>query len=315
MVTLHKGNFFKYIDIEGGKKSLKRRTFKFSVPSVTNDPFECYGGLIADDQRDIFEQLIKDDIRTNKRVEKLKKIVDQNQLENEITKIVNGSMPEKITLFNKVRDIFSIASFSRRNDIHLMWSYYAQNHQGICIGYDMQNSKFNKGIWFLKINYTRKIIPISFEPQKEHSHLLHWVTTKSYDWVHEQEVRLVDLNVKRNMKNVFFEQYEKELVKKITFGINTPIKEINDIIEIVKKTYPNQQIEYTKMVVGDKQFTMKEVPYVTPQKSYLRSAALKYSNLLFKPKIPFVFSYCRLFILRKISVSLDNLLLFLRRLS
>jgi len=67
--------------------------------------------------------------------------------------------------------------------------------------------------------------------------LLDWITTKSYDWELEKEVRLVDLNIKRTRGKVVFKQYDRKILKKITFGINTPIniKEINAIIRIVKK--------------------------------------------------------------------------------
>ena len=312
MVTLHKGNFFKYIDIEGGKKSLKRGTFKFSVPSITNDPFECYGGLIANNQRDYFiEQLVKEDIFNNKRVKKLKKIVNENILNNAIKELVYDQTPDQMSIFNKVRDIFSIASFSRKNDIHLMWSHYAQNHQGVCIGYEMANSKFYKNIFLLKIDYKRRVTPISFNPQKLDITLLDWITTKSYDWELEKEVRLVDLNIKRNKGKVVFKQYERKILKKITFGINTPLKEINSIIRIVKKNYPNQQVIFTKMEVGDKQFTLKEVPFISTPKS----TAMKNFILLHKPKLPFIFLYCRLYVSRKISIFLDKVIVFLRRLS
>ena len=99
MDTLHTSRFFKYIDIEGGKKSLKKRTFKFSVPSVTNDPFECYGGLIENDQReDLIKQLIDEDILKNSRVGKLKKIVDEDTLNSSITKHINDITADHVSL-------------------------------------------------------------------------------------------------------------------------------------------------------------------------------------------------------------------------
>ncbi|MDO4332786.1 MAG: DUF2971 domain-containing protein [Eubacteriales bacterium] len=84
---------------------------------------------------------------------------------------------------NLQRTVF-IACFSERPDSLLMWGHYANNHRGICVGYDLKK---------LIENYD--CLPVIYEeelPQNiNNAHILKDTLTKYRDWEYEKEWRII----------------------------------------------------------------------------------------------------------------------------
>ena len=94
-----------------------------------------------------------------------------------------------------------ICSLSKVYDSLLMWTYYG-NHQGVCIGLDMEKAreylsgihcKLHMGAIEMDVQY-RDVIekPDYFYDAKDYFHYL--LYTKAKAWEHEQEVRLLLLD-------------------------------------------------------------------------------------------------------------------------
>jgi len=165
-------------------------------------------------------------------------------------------------LMEAQRQLVSIASFSKRNDIALMWSYYAKSHTGIVIGYNFPHGGIKVGgdaAFLHELEYMEDIKTIDAIPGIPEP-ILKWVLTKSFDWKHEKELRLVRFETKDPEGNQFFNHHPQHIVK-ISFGINTSQSDIKDILQILDENYPNHEIEFTKMEIGTELFTIKEVPF------------------------------------------------------
>lgn len=88
-----------------------------------------------------------------------------------------------------------VACFSEVNDSILMWSYYADKHQGICLEYDPtllnDGSTDNKNLFnaFQKVHYSEKQYN-DLQYMHSSSDLESTVFTKALCWAHEQEWRI-----------------------------------------------------------------------------------------------------------------------------
>ncbi len=107
----------------------------------------------------------------------------------------------------------------------LMWSHYAANHKGICIGYDTKGFEF-PGL-AMPINYQKERIRVDvtdlffYDEIPDHSDLIFKILrTKSVDWNYEKEWRF--FGVKFGEGEVYragFEfPFDRTKIKEIIFG-------------------------------------------------------------------------------------------------
>ncbi len=90
-----------------------------------------------------------------------------------------------------------ICCLSRANDSIPMWSYYADNHSGFCVGFDAEGLA-KVGDLAVEVQYgdaypTLEFLGIDLNRLREGVALQH-LTTKSSQWAHEHEVRLLSLS-------------------------------------------------------------------------------------------------------------------------
>jgi hypothetical protein len=110
-----------------------------------------------------------------------------------------------------------IACFTSRNDNTRMWSHYASEHTGFCIGYKTSGVSLDN--WdIISVNYNNKIpslrktddfrSPKAFELYKE------LVRTKSTDWKDQEEWRFISSELFGSCIEV-----EQDDIVSITFGL------------------------------------------------------------------------------------------------
>lgn len=94
---------------------------------------------------------------------------------------------------NMQRTIF-LASFSERSDSILMWSHYANNHKGVCIGYSLKEliEKYD----FFPVVYEGRL-----QQYTDGSSELREILTKYTDWSYEKEWRLIQKDEKGKSLN------------------------------------------------------------------------------------------------------------------
>lgn len=103
------------------------------------------------------------------------------------------------------RDNTYICSLSKRNDIGLMWSMYADEHKGCCIEVEVTAKSWQE--IDVKYSSTSSIIKGTKDADMEKI-----LSIKSLQWQYEEEVRFVKETSKRERMSI--------KIKKIYLGIN-----------------------------------------------------------------------------------------------
>ena len=127
-----------------------------SVASKFNDPFDCRPLINVD--------ITYDDDRVKKFYKSL------------------------FELGNKFMEHTYVSCFASKEDSLCMWSYYADNHKGICTEYD--TNTLIAGELVVPVDYSNETFCLSKRVEEEKL-LLKGTATKSEDWKHEEEWRMV----------------------------------------------------------------------------------------------------------------------------
>lgn len=179
----------------------------FSPPSRFNDPFDC-----------------RIDIR---------KVLENHAVDQ-----------KAIVVIEKLVKEVGVACFAYDLNNTLMWSHYAQNHEGLCITYEIPQQHI--------IDNQDKILgwsPVLYDPQeidrllvekkdKPEELITVLLSSKSESWRYEQEFRIVS-------RTPGPQKIEKEWIKQICFGLNTSDEDMRLIRKIVAEKY--QHVTICKM--------------------------------------------------------------------
>ncbi|WP_419227630.1 DUF2971 domain-containing protein [Alteromonas sp. OM2203] len=151
-----------------GIENLKNRRLKVSDFSNVNDPFELLGIELRD------------------------KVV---------RKAVNF---EK----SQISERYGLLCFSTDKYNPVQWAHYAENHKGVCLGFDIPEKKLKK------VKYVAERLARETLDQPDCNEKL--LTTKFNHWSYEQERRLIiDLNSNKiNGGGLRFESFSDEMVLK-----------------------------------------------------------------------------------------------------
>lgn len=153
-------------------------------------------------------------------------------------------------MYKYLMDRVKIACLGSSNNNILMWSHYADKHEGICIGYDIKDPNLYKdSTTMFKIVYDREIInlnnfvntdycsPKNLDNIREED-LENYIETlklflyKSKEWAYENEYRILKYDELGSSNGI-----SKPLkIKSICFGANINKYYKKTIIDIVKDT-------------------------------------------------------------------------------
>lgn len=155
-----------------------------------------------------------------------------------------------------------IGCLSLKNNNSLMWSHYADKHEGMCIEYDLKDFlESNIGnISIIKVNYTGEIINeqgnikihrnrLSLPDENESdsynlsisNELIDILSTKSKEWEYEKEYRIIKyFNNDSNVLNL--------PIKSICFGAKTPKEDKY----LLRKILSNKNIEFYEANFNDR---------------------------------------------------------------
>lgn len=184
MIKNPPSTLYKYYEVKDFlPKILSGESLKFSCPFDFNDPFEsrsCYQIDNSDEgKRFIHEKLKENYSNPSKRISEAQRIQrkfsDPRPIDEE---------PAYQELIRKI----GVCCFSEVKDSILMWSHYANEHKGICIGFDTTKSLF-RFAW--QVNYQEEF-PITKRPSESVDVLLDkTMLTKADCWSYEKEWRIV----------------------------------------------------------------------------------------------------------------------------
>lgn len=268
-------SLFKYMPINANTLgSIIKNEYWFSKPTFFNDPLDCGIQLLNNINKrtlatiihaDITRQELKNkktkqsqDETTQKFKDFLKKIestnyINSNQLYEDFQPIATKAIE------NYSRDIqeIGILSLSEINDNILMWSHYAEQHQGVCLEFERsEDNVLSNNNSTLPIRYSIKkpLITLSEEVlgdeklKKEIKRSL--VFTKSVDWSYEREWRVIQPqgNTLQNINSP---------LKRIYFGVKTNEAHKKTIADIVSR----RPIELMEMQLKPNEFGLISTPY------------------------------------------------------
>lgn len=144
-------------------------------------------------------------------------------------------------IFEKQRKTTGVACFSATPTNILMWSHYANNHQGIVCEFtpdlfkDSLSEHFTGkplGVDYLIGNSYKLLSYAKFGKEKEQQFVFE-LLGKATDWAYEQEYRFIDLNVDKGFGRN--KPFKPESLKSIIFGTKTPEDEKQRIKELCAK--------------------------------------------------------------------------------
>lgn len=235
--------FYHYSSFETSINNIiLQQSLKFSNPIEFNDPFDCSEKLlnIRFNPSHIDEVLKQNHSQYNRKDRRSLKI-------KEIKRQQNAIMKEK-------REEFKICCFSGKNDNVLMWSHYAEKHNGICCGFKFPVN-IPKKFAIKPVRYQKSINKLEGEANLDKI-VLYWLTTKSQIWDYEDEYRAISISKKPSISYEFI-NYDLKYLKEIIFGCNVKEKQINATIKKLKKEIPIKQIEFKRAYLNTSDFNIK----------------------------------------------------------
>lgn len=266
-------------------ETLENDTVYFSQYTDFNDPFELSTPFpnLARMYSNASEQL---DILHKKG---FFSAANYYELKNICERIVKNGNPELDKTHKTIREKMAktgIYSLSKVNNEILMWSHYADNHRGFCIGFENLHLNTAPQVKQLPVNYKTTFTDLSdptiiinyyvnvfhnfvhlpdkaWNAKREKlakvvKHIddqrggISVLTDKYEKWAYEQEIRLID------ERNFGLKQFNPRCMKSITFGLRTNQQEINNIIDICKKN-KKEHIKFFKAEKHDEKFELKIV--------------------------------------------------------
>ena len=245
---------YKYLTTEIGKIVLTNCSIRFTQPVALNDPFETHW---------LYEDAIKEEtLRIIKEEFPLKfgrKMTDDEQL----------SLPTKVEeVISKLPYDYSekigFLSLSKENNISLMWSHYADEHQGLVIGFDSEIFPDADEVEYSEIR------PTYTEPEDRDAGIKQFIKllmTKSEHWRYEQEFRSIDFLenadsvAKEQPKgfNVYLFKFPPDCIKEVIFGCLTPQSERKEIAEMITKDFQSAKLSEAKL--SNASFDLDILPY------------------------------------------------------
>jgi hypothetical protein len=189
---------------EYGLSNLKNKHLKVSEFKNLNDPFEFLGVEMSDK-----------DVRKALNFEK--------------------------SLISKSKGLIC---FSESKYDPVQWAHYADNHKGVCLGFEIPKKKLSK-VKYVSSRLAKSTID---DPGKAHKLL----TTKFKHWKYEKEHRLVlDIANRKRVNGLIFENFSKELsLREIYIGFRSKIA-FRNIKNVYKSEGKDVIVKYTRPAFRD----------------------------------------------------------------
>lgn len=172
---------FKYVTAETGLMYLNSWHLKYSVPSEFNDPFDALPTMTAEHALSILRGL------------------HEGELPPSVVRLgLGGLVPASgwsAELLRLLSDHYAMLCLSRTGKHLLMWSHYADHHRGMLLEFDEEHPCFRRAHG--KSTVLGRLHAVQYSDERPVFRRLvsrdvqTIYTTKSLEWAHEQEMRLL----------------------------------------------------------------------------------------------------------------------------
>jgi len=180
---------YRYIDSNLKKlATVKRNQIWMSSPEDFNDPFDCNFPIMDNFSAEDFEKIME---LGGKRLCKSppEREVFLSATENDKRRFIQNCVAE----FRSRIASFGVCCFSEVWNSILMWSHYADKHQGICLGYENKGFEEQHPGVLNKVRYSTHYPDVRLgQIHRDFNRMLEiYLLTKSVDWRYEREWRLI----------------------------------------------------------------------------------------------------------------------------
>lgn len=229
-------DIYKYESFEIAEAIISNCSLKFTDPKYFNDPFDCDLNGIYFNLDGVIDKKVQ------KEIEQLKKDFAFTTLSKEmLVKVYKDTISDKVK-----RSVATCFSLDKNN--HLMWSHYARNHTGICLGFDNRIP--------IKEKFTDLQLGIEGEMNYDFHEKVNFCAdkitgnqrlylTKLEPWKYEKEFRLVAL------ADEGIYHFRKEFLKTVIFGLRVKQEQIDRIVRVCDRVKLNVEIFRTEVKGSD----------------------------------------------------------------
>jgi len=126
-----------------------------------------------------------------------------------------------------------------RKDNLLMWSHYANSHQGFCVGLDKEIIQNSTNGAFNKVDYSTKFPECDFLGDRV-LNMMRLLHTKSKDWEYEEEYRLIKFENPSMSNRVY--SLPIKAIKEVILGYRMPDNNKDEIVDLVKNKFKHTKI-------------------------------------------------------------------------
>lgn len=235
------------------KTSIENGKFWFSSPTRFNDPIDCgislstLGNtpLLADLITEGFSEIgkaagaaIKNPLHSRSITESVQQFANRFTKNSEAlgSEMNEANLDQKA--YSNLKNKFAssgILSLSELQDNILMWSHYAQQHQGICIEFERTSSNILGTLHHtLPVRYSIKAPTINANSyrhatkENQNEIELSLVLTKAADWTYEREWRVIKNELADSLQPLDCK------IESITLGLRTEAETEEFIISLAK---------------------------------------------------------------------------------
>lgn len=227
---------YKYFSLSTAKIILNNCTIRFSSPLIFNDPFEMNLGFLdySVNRKELVERLVKIRALQNKELTRQQK----NKLESLSDLELVAPYLKAFELQKKQALIFCT---SRTNSSTLMWSHYADNHKGICIGFIMPTIYPDLDMFTFNVKYISEIESLEVlqgNDMERSVTFFKWLFYKSNIWEYENEVRTCIPNLKDKLEssqNLYYDlAFDPSQICELYFGVGSTEEDMNSVNDLIK---------------------------------------------------------------------------------
>lgn len=227
---------YKYMSMDTAKKVFSTGNLRFSSPSIFNDPFELNIGFInwSIPRGQLLNRILNQAVAQDLDLQSINAL--GRRPTSDLVKVYRNIIEEH-------RRNLLLFCTSRTRSSTLMWSHYAQNHKGVCIGLYLPTFYENLDLATCNVHYVDKVYPplniLSDNRQEWAVDYYKWINSKSKIWEYEGEVRSCILNIEKKIPlkdGLYYDlSYPKENFDEVIFGAGVQENEINDLRKIISE--------------------------------------------------------------------------------
>lgn len=264
----------KYINTIGCLDIIKNMRLKAADVKTFNDPFELLPGIDGKPEKDKFLDHIRH-IFLPKLTKNIKKTLPDfdgkfilndddtafMDFERKIAPALRREINNGLERASKTTRIISFNNpkLSNQQDEILLWSHYAEKHEGVRVFFETDNIKVHSNNLF-PVKYSAERIKIDMSDPgtlKEQAELAYndILVTKNISWKYEQEMRwIISLLECFQDGECTYVQLHPDVIKRIDFGCKC---NKNDILSIISKDVLYKHVELYQAEIHKHKFCLE----------------------------------------------------------